>query len=153
MVRGDSPIPNAQALCSPTHWLSTIIYHPETSLRLNWLSHVTLVHTKLSPPLWLCSWLLLPGMPLFNTQLKSTSSREIFLSCQPQIMSLRQLHTFHLYIHHLCLSSTDIFKCHSHLLWSLNFALFCIFFINISSLKARILSYYPHISHSINNTQ
>lgn len=40
-------------------------------------------------------------------------------------------------------------KCHSHLIWLL---CWYIFFINISSLKTRVLSYYPHISQGIDNS-
>lgn len=59
----------------------------ETPLQPDRLICPALLDPDLSPPLWFCSCLLLPGMFLFNTQLKSTTSTEAFLSCQPQIIS------------------------------------------------------------------
>lgn len=66
---------------------SPIIHHPKTSSQPDCFIHLTLGHMDLLSPLWFCSCLLLPRIPLFNIQLKSTSSIDSFLSCQRHMIS------------------------------------------------------------------
>lgn len=148
--------PMVKALCT-TYWLfpglSPIIHHLETSFQPDGLIHLTSVHMDLLPPLWFYSCLLLPGIPLFNTQLKSNSSMEIFLSCLSQMISYLSETTP--YIPFINWSSLPLF-CYFQVSFTslqlLKFSLLMYFLYHINSLKARILSYYPHISQGINNT-
>lgn len=82
-------------ILEPTHQLPPITYHPKTFSQTDRLTHFTLVHRNHSPALWFCSWLLLPEMPPYNTQCKFTSSWEIVLSGQPQVISYLSETTSH----------------------------------------------------------
>lgn len=103
-----------------------------------------------------CSGLLPLGMPHFKIRLNSTSSIEVFLPCLPQIISYLSEATPSIsFINQLfCLSPIIIFKCHSHLLQLLNFALLINFLCICKFLEGKelfILS--SHISGINNNTQ
>lgn len=106
--------------------------------------------------LWFCSGLLPLGMPLFNIWLKATSSTEVFLSCHPQIISYLSEATPSIPIINqlFCLSPIVIFKCHSHLLWLLNFALLIYFLCIYKFLEGKdLVIFSSHISGINNNTR